>query len=257
MATRSLGPYPITREEGIAGTSRDGAAGPARAARNGALRAARIVLVDDDWSLLSRLRETIEQDPDLLVMAACRCADGVMAAVRQYRPAAVILDVRLPGSDGIELIRAIAAISRTKVIVFTAALPEKEIARALQSGAEAIVFKDQPTSMLVSHLRKVLAGEACMPRQIAIRGRLGAEDCVIARPLSAREREVAQLAAAGARNKQIAWRLGISEGTVKLHLVHAYQKLNVGNRVGLVLALRRVTSNTLAGITFVSLTFVQ
>ena len=71
--------------------------------------------------------------------------------------------------------------------------------------------------------------------------------------LSARELEVAQWAALGARNKEIAWQLGISEGTVKLHLFHAYQKLRVSNRVGLVLALRRAVG---AGITFVSLTFV-
>jgi len=74
--------------------------------------------------------------------------------------------------------------------------------------------------------------------------------------LSPRERQVAQWAAAGARNKEIAWQLGISEGTVKLHLFHAYQKLGVGNRVGLVLALRKTASDILAGITFVSLTFV-
>jgi len=74
--------------------------------------------------------------------------------------------------------------------------------------------------------------------------------------LTPREREVAQCAAAGARNKEIAWQLRISEGTVKLHLFHAYRKLRVGNRVGLALALRRVSGDTLVGITFVSLTFV-
>jgi DNA-binding CsgD family transcriptional regulator len=74
--------------------------------------------------------------------------------------------------------------------------------------------------------------------------------------LSPREREIAEWAAAGARNKEIAWQLRISEGTVKLHLFHAYQKLRVNNRVGLVLAFHKAVGDALAGITFVSLTFV-
>src|SRR4029077_3892211 len=63
-----------------------------------------IVLVDDEWIVLSRLREIINQTSDLVVVAGCRCADGTMLAVQHYRPALVILDVHLPGQDGIELI---------------------------------------------------------------------------------------------------------------------------------------------------------
>ena len=130
---------------------RDGLSGP-----NG------IVLVNDEWIELSRLREIIEQTSDLIVVAACRCADGGMLAVERYRPAVVILDVRMPDRDGVELICDIIAISGAKVIVFTAALQEEELVRVLRSGAEAIVFKDQPASVLVSCVRKVLAGESCI-----------------------------------------------------------------------------------------------
>jgi two-component system, NarL family, response regulator FusR len=121
-----------------------------------------IVLVDDDWIVLSRLREIIEQNFGFAVAAACRCADGAMLAVQRYRPAVVILDVRLLGSDGIELIRNINASSRTKVIVFTAALPKKGIVRLLRNGAKAVIFKDQPASVLVSFLHKVLQEEPRM-----------------------------------------------------------------------------------------------
>ena len=213
-----------------------------------------IVLIDDDCAALSHLREIIGQNPDLVVVAACRSADGAMLAVRQYRPAVMSMDVRLPGYDGVELIRDITAISGTKVIVYTAALQQAEIVSLLRSGAETIVFKDQPPSMLVSHLRKVLATEACMPRHTANREGLRTEDGGNTKPLTAREREVAQWAAAGARNKEIAWQLGISEGTVKLHLFRAYRKLRVDNRVGLVLALHRAA--LFVGITFVSPTFI-
>src|SRR6266478_3273995 len=126
-----------------------------------------IVLVDDEWIVLSRLREIIEQTSDLIVVAACRCADGAMLAVERYRPAVVILDVQMPDRDGVELIRDIIAVSGAKVIVFTAALQEEGLVRVIRSGAEAIVFKDQPASTLVSCVRKVLAGESCVLQQIA------------------------------------------------------------------------------------------
>jgi two-component system uhpT operon response regulator UhpA len=113
-----------------------------------------IVLVDADWIALSRLREIIEQNFGFAVAAACRCADGAMLAVERYRPAAVILDVRLPDRDGVELIRDIIATSGAKVIVFTMALQKEEIVRVLRSGAEAIVFKDQTASVLVSCVRQ-------------------------------------------------------------------------------------------------------
>jgi two-component system, NarL family, nitrate/nitrite response regulator NarL len=225
--------------------------GPASAVGDPPPGRAWIVLIDDDWDALSRLREIVEQDSDLVVVATCRCAAGAILAVQHYRPALLILDVRLPDRDGIELIRDITAISDVKVIVFTVALRREEIVRILRSGAAAIVSKDQPTSMLVSCVRKILAGKPWTPQALT-----GA-DCGAVKSLSPREQEVAQCAAAGARNKEIAWRLGISEGTVKLHLFHAYRKLGVGNRVGLALALRRAIFDILIGITLVDLTFVS
>jgi two-component system, NarL family, response regulator FusR len=230
--------------------------GPASAVGDALPGRARIVLIDDDWGALSRSRKIIEQNPDLRVVAACRCADGAMAAVQQYRPAMVILDVQLPDRDGFELVHDITAISEAKVIVFTAALQKAEIVTALRSGAKAIVFKDQPASMLISCMRRVLAGEACIVQNLTVRQRPCTPVSRSVEALSERELEVAQWAAAGARNKEIAWDLGISEGTVKLHLFHAYRKLRVSNRVGLVLALHRAASKTLVVITFVSLTFV-
>ena len=247
----SLGGHPTLREEGIAGTTRGRGLGLAEGSRDGALGAAPIILVDGQREALAGLRKLIEQDSDFVVVAACRCANAAVRAVQRHRPAVVILDVQLPDRDGVELIRDIAAISDAKVIVFTAALQKVGIVSALRSGAKAVVFKDQPASMLISCVRKVLAEEprmtpAIVPRELPS----GVE------ALTPREREIAQWTVAGARNKEIAWQLGISEGTVKLHLFRAYRKLRVGNRVGLVLALRRAAGGTLVGITFVSLTIV-
>src|SRR5215831_12422299 len=100
--------------------------GPASAACDAPSGRTRIVLIDDDWGALSRLREIIEQEADLEVVAACRCAEGAMLAVRKYRPAIMVLDVRLPDRNGFELIRDITATSEAKVIVFTAPLQKSE-----------------------------------------------------------------------------------------------------------------------------------
>jgi two-component system nitrate/nitrite response regulator NarL len=230
--------------------------GPASAVGDALPGRAKIALIDDDWAVLSRLRAIIEQNSDLEVVAARRCAEGAMLAVRHHRPAVMILDVRLPDQDGFELIRDITAISQAKVIVFTAPLQKSETLTALRSGAKAIVFKDQPISTLISCVRDALAGEECMASVAAIPQPPAVSASLSVNGLSPREREVAQWAVAGARNKEIAWQLGISEGAVKLHLFHVYQKLRVSNRVGLVLALPKTAIEIFAGITFVSLTLV-
>jgi DNA-binding NarL/FixJ family response regulator len=239
MAPPSPRDNPIRRKEAIAETSDCAPEG----SRDGAFGAARIVLIDDDWILLSRLRELLERNSDLVVIGACRCADGGMLAVQLHQPAVVILDVRLPDRDGVELIRDIIAKSGAKVIVFTAALQKEEIVRVLQIGAEAIVFKDQPASALVSCVRQVLTPRAGLKAKIS--------DPMS--DLTPREQEIAKCAAVGARNKDIARQLKISEGTVKFHLFHVYRKLRVGNRLGLMLELRRIMT---LGITFVGLTEV-
>ena len=222
-------------------TARGSCCEPALPAHNAASRCIGIVLIDDDWGAISRVREILEQEADLDVVGACRCAEGGMLAVRLYQPALVILDVRLPDRDGFKLIHDITAASEAKVILFTASLSQGEVVNALRRGAKAVVFKHQPISMLISCVRDVSAGEACIALDTAaIREANGAPVSFSLNALSAREREIAHWAAAGARNKEIAWRLGISEGTVQLHLFHAYQKLRVSNRVGLVLALREI-----------------
>ena len=235
-----------TTPQVIAAEIEDCASGVAERTRDSLPGPASIVLIDDNWDALSRLREVIEQDPDLAVVAACRCAGGAMLAVERYRPAVLILDVRLPDRDGVELIRDIVAASGAKVIVFTTAAQKAEIISALRNGAKAVVFKTQPASMLIFCIRRVLAGELCpIPWQLAKSERQRANGSEALEVLSRREREVAQRAATGARNKEIAWQLGISEGTVKLHLFHAYRKLGVSNRAGLGFALHRAGGDAL------------
>src|SRR5260370_30122142 len=102
---RSSGRSTITHKEGIAGTTCDRGPGLAGGLRDGEHGLARIVLVDDQCDVLTRLRDLIKQNSDLVVVAACRCADGAMLAVQQYRPAVVVLGVRPPARGGGLLLR--------------------------------------------------------------------------------------------------------------------------------------------------------
>jgi len=229
-------PCASPRKGDVDQTTRRICAGPPRD-MGGVPGATGIVLIDDDWVALSRLREFIEQSSEFLVVAACRCADGAMLAVKQYRPAAMILDVRLPDRGGVELIRDIVAISTAKVIVYTTALHKEEILNLLRNGAKAVVLKDQPMSVLVSCVRKVLAAEHLS--QDVTTEDVANGGCRAGVVLSPREQEIADWVLAGARNKEIAWQLGISEGTVKHQLFSIYRKLKVGSRIELMLTLRR------------------
>jgi DNA-binding NarL/FixJ family response regulator len=124
------------------------------------------------------------------------------------------------------------------VAVVTSADADEAILALRQSPPELVVFlKGQPAAMLMSYLRKTLDGELYVTANGSPRQFSGAIFREGAEALSEREQAVAKLAAAGARNKEIAWQLGISEGTVKLHLFRVYRKLRVANRVGLALAL--------------------
>jgi DNA-binding NarL/FixJ family response regulator len=111
--------------------------------------------------------------------------------------------------------------------------------------------------MLICCLREVLAEEQRMARHITTPEQPRTDVCGGVQALSAREREVAHWAAAGVRSKEIAWELGICEGTVKVHLFRAYRKLRVGNRIGLVLALGRASEKlSLVGLIFVNINFI-
>lgn len=240
-------------KDGIAGAIRDRGGELAGGSRYGVPSRTRIVLINDDLKALAGLRELIEQNSDLAVVAACRCADGTMLAVQKYRPKVVILDIRLLDREGVGLIRDITALSEAKVIVFPAPRQRAKIVSVLRSGANAIVFKDQPASMLICCLREVLAEDLRTARHITTPEQPRTNACGSVQALSAREQEVALSAATGLRNKEIAWELGISEGTVKVHLFRAYRKLHVSNRVGLVRALSKAINKlSLVGLTFIN-----
>ena len=198
----------------------------------------RVVLVDDHPIVLQGLEHLLARQPDIEVAACCATVQDGLAAARS-RPDIVLLDLRMPQGGGLALIDAIAAEKLdTKTVVLTAAISDDEVSQALQKGAAGLVLKESSPDQLLECVRRVHAGERWLDPEAL--NRVTPESP--ARPpddraasLTAREREVVRMIAAGLRNRDIGERLSISENTVKVHLHNIYEKLGVEGRMELLL----------------------
>lgn len=193
-----------------------------------------IVITDDHPIVRDGLAQLFGSEPGFAVLALCGCGEEMLRELARHRPDVLVLDARLPDCDGIDWLPDIAAASpRTRIVVFAAMLEEERVVEALRRGASAVVLKDARATDLVGCVRAVVAGEAWVAPAHNGEEPLPEAAAAGAASLSRREREIAEMVARGARNKEIAFRLGLSEGTVKLHISRAFRKLRVGNRVGL------------------------
>ncbi len=197
----------------------------------------RILIVDDHSIVREGLRAILHSEGGMEVVGQ---AAGGTAAVEMFsalRPDVTLLDVHLPGESGLEILSGIRKHSPSaRVLMISTFDHDEDIIRALQLGARGYVLKDVGASELAATVRAVHQGRKSIPPWVGDRlaDRAGTED------LSDREREVLQLLAVGQANKEIAARLGISEGTIKAHLSHIFDKLGVTDRTqALLVALRR------------------
>lgn len=199
----------------------------------------RIVLADDHTMVLQGLELLLCQEPDFQVLACCRNGDETLRAVRQYRPDILILDLAMPGKDGLAVLRELQREELpTRVVLLTAALDEDDTLEALRLGVGGVVLKEMTVPLLIQCVRKVHAGDLWLEKRSIsraldkmLRREAGARE--LAKVLTPREIEVIRLVANGMRNKEIAQKLAISEGTVKIHLHRSYEKLHVDNRLEL------------------------
>jgi DNA-binding NarL/FixJ family response regulator len=197
--------------------------------------AIRLVLADDHPIVLHGLQRLFERHQDIQVVASC--ADGVsaLAAVQREQPDVFVLDLRMPGESGLDVLRKMAAVQLPcKTVILTAAVRDADAQEAVSLGAKGLVLKESPPETLVDCVRRVYRGETFFERDTAERpfapsGGDGGE------ALTPRELEIVRMVGQGLRNKAIAERLSISEGTVKVHLHNIYEKLKVDGRLELVL----------------------
>jgi len=206
----------------------------------------RVLIADDHPIVRDGLRKLLALEEDIEVVGEAGDGDGVVSAVDRVEPDIVLLDLRMPGMDGLTALQKVQKLNRpTKVIVLTASEDKNEFVQAMKLGCSGIVLKQTASELIVKSIRKVYSGEiwldshttAAVMRQFASPMEAAAQG-VRARdrsPLSNREREIVALVAQGYKNKEMAEKMFISEQTVKNHLHNIFDKLGVSDRLELAL----------------------
>jgi len=200
-----------------------------------------LVLADDHPIILEGLEQLFKRDKDFKVLATCTNGEDAIAAVRKHHPDVLVLDVRMPGGDGLSVLKRVHEEHlTTRVILLTASMNDDEVLQAMEHGVWGLVLKESAAVSLVDSVRKVTRGDRALDQTLIVRAldralerQSGAKEAT--EILSRRETEIVKMVAAGLRNKEIASKLFIGEGTVKTHLHAIYRKLNVHGRVELTL----------------------
>jgi DNA-binding NarL/FixJ family response regulator len=199
-----------------------------------------VLLADDQSMVRAGFRMILESEPDIEVIG--EAADGEQAAesARRMRPDVVLMDIQMPGGDGLEATRRITerAEGASRVVILTTFERDDYVFEALHAGASGFLLKNAPPERLIEAVRVVAAGEALLAPSVTRRiieqfARRPVEAEVHARvaSLTQREREVLVLLASGKSNSELAAELFVSEGTIKTHLSSLLAKLGLRDRV--------------------------
>lgn len=192
-----------------------------------------LLIVDDHPVVRDGLRGMFSADPRFEVLGEAGDGAAAVAAGERLRPDVILMDLRMPGTDGVAAIRELAKRGvQARVLVLTTYDTDRDVLPAIEAGATGYLLKDAPREALFRAVEAAARGEAALAPAIATRlmGR-------VRRPAeepSQRELEVLRLVAGGANNREAAKQLFISEATVKTHLLHVYAKLGVKDRAAAV-----------------------
>jgi len=199
----------------------------------------RLVIADHYPIVLYGLEHLLRAEPDLQVVACSTSGDETLTAIRRHQPDLLLIDVRLPRKNGLQVVRELQREqATTKVVLMADRLEDDEVLEAYRLGVRDILLKELALEKVVQCVRTVRSGEPWIEKRAVSR----ALDVLLKREsgtravsdlLTRRELETVRLAVLGLRTGEISARLGIKAGTVKTHLHRAYDKLKVNNRVAL------------------------
>jgi len=191
----------------------------------------RVLIVDDHPLVRRGLSSLLSGAPDIDVIGAASDGEEAVARVLEERPDVVLMDVSMPGISGMEAARRVlAAVPETRVVMLTSFSQRDVVVESFDAGAVGYLLKDAEPQELINGIRAAARGDAPVSPKAA---RELLRDRAQRRPLdelTQRERDVLTLVGKGLANKQIAWRLGISEKTVKAHLGSVFDRLGVQDR---------------------------
>jgi DNA-binding NarL/FixJ family response regulator len=198
----------------------------------------RVLITDDQSMVRAGFRMLLADEEDIEVVAEAENGFEAIEKAARFQPTVVLMDIRMPELDGLEATRRIlAADSLARILILTTFDLDEYIYEALRAGASGFVLKDEPPEQLIAAIRTVAAGDALLSPLVT--RRVIDQFARVPRPtppseldeLTTREREVFRLIAQGLSNAEIGESLYISETTVKTHVTHVLQKLNLRDRV--------------------------
>ena len=201
----------------------------------------RLLVVEDQPQILRHQLKLLEGFPDLVLCGSARDATEALRVLDEARPDVVLLDLGLPDRSGIEVTAEILRRRPdTEVLIWTVFEEEDKVLEAIRAGASGYLLKGTPAARLVEAIREVHSGGSIIQPQLARRllrrfkpssaAEAPTEAAAGARSLSPREREILKLIARGLSNADVARALSVSRATVRTHLEHIYEKLEVSNR---------------------------
>ncbi len=187
----------------------------------------RILIVDDHPVVRAGLASMLGTRAKLNLVGSAPSAEDALRLIEEQTPDVVLLDLRMPGMSGVEMLRALKLAGKTvRVIILTNYETDEDIYRAVQAGAQGYLLKDTSLNEMVEAICAVHAGRRYIPRHIASR----LAERMVRTDLTVRELEILKLLARGPTNKQIGHMLGISDNTVRNHVLRIMEKLNACDR---------------------------
>lgn len=195
----------------------------------------KIAIVEDKKIIRESLAEFVQSDAECVCVCACATGVEALKEIPRHEPDVVLMDIQLPDFSGIECTARLKELMPSVQIIMVTVYEDTErIFKALRAGACGYLLKRCTPEELICAIREVQQGGAPMSREIARKVIVSFQEPIIATAevegLSPREREILELLAAGFPNKEIASRLGLTDGTVRWHLRHVYHKLHVRSR---------------------------
>ena len=216
------------------------------------MRCTSVVIADHHPVVLQGLTNILGTASGFKVVASCSDGTDCIEAIRSLAPDIAIIDISMPGLTGLEILAIANSESlSTRLVFFTASVEDREVVISAAAGAYGVILKDVAPEILVQSLRQVADGQRLLPLppsdQTALREQRNVANAEnVLSVLTDRERQIMRLVSEGLSNKEIGRRLNIVDGTIKVHLHHIFQKLEISNRT--VLAAIAISQDDGAGI---------